>query len=405
MPSMNTDLPIRSGLILGRVLMGIAILGAGLTITGYFVASRPSIDASYDPTPLLGRWTFREPARSRTTHPIFTDFQRDWGRPNGNETQVKAGAWKARMTALTRLARLGPEILPLLLQGMDDRDSEVRELAAQAMGCLGDRSVVSRLDRAICEDPSSTVRIYSAIARGSIAGDLPQGLVQAILKGDPSPMVRARLELAQTRGNSPGFPSVRELFAAYDLNRMDTARVGELAPDFSLNDLDGVTHRLSDYRGQKDVVLVFVYGVTCFYCTGHASNMRNKIAEFDAAGVQVLLVEANEPYRVAATSKESKLETSDPRLKLLLDPAHVAAATYGVAMQMNHIEWLNRPATFLIDRRGVIRKSWISRHVSDRPTPEVLLDEVKHQRQAAVASPSISPLGRKHLLGQEPGTE
>jgi peroxiredoxin len=34
-------------------------------------------------------------------------------------------------------------------------------------------------------------------------------------------------------------------------------KVGDLAPDFTLPATDGKTYRLSDFRGQKNVVLAF----------------------------------------------------------------------------------------------------------------------------------------------------
>jgi peroxiredoxin len=35
---------------------------------------------------------------------------------------------------------------------------------------------------------------------------------------------------------------------------------GQLAPDFELKDVSGKTFRLSDYRGQKVIVLAFLRG-------------------------------------------------------------------------------------------------------------------------------------------------
>jgi peroxiredoxin len=35
---------------------------------------------------------------------------------------------------------------------------------------------------------------------------------------------------------------------------------GQSAPDFELQDTNGKSHRLSDYRGQKNIVLAFLRG-------------------------------------------------------------------------------------------------------------------------------------------------
>jgi peroxiredoxin len=40
----------------------------------------------------------------------------------------------------------------------------------------------------------------------------------------------------------------------------DTPQIGDPAPDFSLPDTSGKMHRLSDYRGDMAVVLVFNRG-------------------------------------------------------------------------------------------------------------------------------------------------
>lgn len=52
-------------------------------------------------------------------------------------------------------------------------------------------------------------------------------------------------------------PDVRDTIAGYDLTKMNSARMGKAAPDFSLNAPTGKSYRLSQFRG-KIVILTFV---------------------------------------------------------------------------------------------------------------------------------------------------
>ena len=54
------------------------------------------------------------------------------------------------------------------------------------------------------------------------------------------------------------------------------------------------------------------------------------------------------------------------------------SATYGVAFQMRiHTELSNRPATFIIDRQGIIRYARRGRTFGDRPKLEEIEAELK----------------------------
>jgi RNA polymerase sigma factor (sigma-70 family) len=55
-----------------------------------------------------------------------------------------------------------------------------------------------------------------------------------------------------------GESAARKALLKYDPAQIDTARLGKLAPDFSLTDISGRTYRLSDFRGKQPVLLVFI---------------------------------------------------------------------------------------------------------------------------------------------------
>ena len=83
--------------------------------------------------------------------------------------------------------------------------------------------------------------------------------------------------------------------------------------------------------------------------------MRDELGGEDGIA-QVLAIDPHESWSAKYLLKDSGLETADVNFPLLMDPSLTVSATYGVAFQMRiHTELSNRPATFIIDKQGVIR--------------------------------------------------
>ena len=166
--------------------------------------------------------------------------------------------WKVRMEALVRLARAGPAVVPVLAEALQKGAPSKREFAAQALVHFAEPSTQPGLERALA-DAKSGVRLYAILAL-SMFGRLPATeRNQQILRNDPSfwgvrPLMAAALE----REHRPDAAHLRKLLADYDLRQLDSARLGQMAPDFTLADIKGKTYRLSQFRGQKTVVLRFI---------------------------------------------------------------------------------------------------------------------------------------------------
>ena len=105
--------------------------------------------------------------------------------------------------------------------------------------------------------------------------------------------------------------------------------------------------------------------------------------EFEAKGTQILIVFCQEPAHIRLALKGLKVkyvgplrevcdEAGKPVFPLLADPASTASATYGVAFQ-GFVGTHNRPATFVIDREGVIHFEAKKGDVGDQPSAERLL--------------------------------
>jgi HEAT repeat protein len=172
--------------------------------------------------------------------------------------EKRNAGWKERMEALVGLARIGPAAVPVLVEALKGGQPATREFAAQALVLFADAKTRPALERALA-DPKPGVRLY-AIQALSMLGPLPRTKEnERILTSDPAfwsvrPMMAAALE----RADRPNQAELRKALADYDLSKMDNARVGELAPDFTLTDFTGKTYRLSQFRGKKAVVLRFI---------------------------------------------------------------------------------------------------------------------------------------------------
>lgn len=68
----------------------------------------------------------------------------------------------------------------------------------------------------------------------------------------------------------------------------DLVEVGDEAPDFTLVDLEGNTHQLSDYRGEG--VFLNFWGTWCGPCKKEMPHMEKYYNEFKDEGVNILAV-------------------------------------------------------------------------------------------------------------------
>ncbi len=112
-------------------------------------------------------------------------------------------------------------------------------------------------------------------------------------------------------------------------------------------------------------------------CHGQLAQLRDKLQDFEDAGTQLLAVDPHESYSAKRFLRDVGLNAGSVGYPLLQDPTQTVSAAYGVAMQMRiHTELSNRPATFVIDRDGIIRYERRATTFADRPSPSGLLKEV-----------------------------
>ena len=190
-------------------------------------------------------------------------FQKAWKPLAGREHMrpLDDTGWKARLEAIKKLAGAGEKAVPVLADALQKGDDDTRVFVAQALALLPDKAAKAQLADAL-KDKHPAVRLYALDAL-SMFGKLPdEEPYQMLRQKDVNRDVRSHAGFAIERDDKPRPEAIRQALREYDMTKMATAKLGEKAPDFTLTSAAGKEVRLSDFRGKKSVVLVFVYGDT-----------------------------------------------------------------------------------------------------------------------------------------------
>ncbi len=132
---------------------------------------------------------------------------------------------------------------------------------------------------------------------------------------------------------------------------MARLEVGDMAPPFSLQDQEGNTTALADFKGRK-LLLYFYPKADTPGCTKQACSIRDAMGELADADVVAAGISPDPP---------AKLKKFDGRydlgFPLLSDPDHAVALAYGAwgekSMYGKTYEGVIR-SSFLIDENGAI---------------------------------------------------
>ncbi|MET9978343.1 peroxiredoxin [Streptomyces microflavus] len=130
--------------------------------------------------------------------------------------------------------------------------------------------------------------------------------------------------------------------------------VGTEAPDFELKDNHGRTVRLADFRGGKNVVLLFYPFAFTGVCTGELCALRDELPRFENADTQLLAVSNDSIHTLRVFAEQEGLE-----YPLLSDfwPHGETSRAYGV---FDEDKGCAVRGTFIIDKAGTVRWSVVN---------------------------------------------
>ncbi|MGD6804094.1 thiol-disulfide oxidoreductase ResA [Rossellomorea aquimaris] len=131
------------------------------------------------------------------------------------------------------------------------------------------------------------------------------------------------------------------LYANFTKEERGVLKAGDQAPDFVLQDMEGNTHQLSDYKGQG--VFLNFWGTWCKPCEKEMPYMENQYQAFKDEGVQILAVNVGESdFQV-----NKFIEEHDLTFPVVVDSEIDVQNAYGIKPL---------PTTLLVDENGIIQR-------------------------------------------------
>jgi peroxiredoxin Q/BCP len=128
-------------------------------------------------------------------------------------------------------------------------------------------------------------------------------------------------------------------------------KVGDKAPDFTVNDQDGNTVSLDNFKGKK-IVIYFYPKDNTPGCTAESCNLRDNYTALQAAGYEVLGVSTD-----SEKSHQKFIEKQNLPFRLLADTEKQLHEKYGtwVEKSMYGRKYMGTArTTFIIDENGII---------------------------------------------------
>ena len=143
-------------------------------------------------------------------------------------------------------------------------------------------------------------------------------------------------------------------------------QVGQAAPDFTLKNTDMQDVSLNAFRGQKNVVLLFVPLAFTGVCTTELCSVRDNLANYANLNAEVFGISVDSPFSQKAWKEKEQLNFA-----LLSDFNRQAVKAYGAQYDsLLGFQGVAKRAAFVIDKQGTVRYAEVLEDARNLPNFE-----------------------------------
>ena len=152
-----------------------------------------------------------------------------------------------------------------------------------------------------------------------------------------------------------------------------SVQIGQEAPDFTLKDTETQDVALSGFRGQKNVVLLFVPFAFTGVCTNEMCSVRDNLGTYGQLDAEVLGISVDSPF----AQKQWK-EKENLNFTLVSDFNRSVSKAYGAQFDdLMGFSGVAKRATFVIDKAGKVQYAEVLESPRDLPDFEKIQETLR----------------------------
>jgi len=154
-------------------------------------------------------------------------------------------------------------------------------------------------------------------------------------------------------------------------------KVGDAAPSFSLKNTNNESVSLSDFKGKKNVVILFFPAVGTSVCEKELCSTRDGMKDYENLDAQVLAISVDGPF--AQKLWADKHQFNFPVLSdFNKEVAPVYGAFYDVWLPGKwDLKGVAKRSAFIVDKKGVIQYAEVLEVAGDEPNYTAIQDTLK----------------------------
>jgi len=146
---------------------------------------------------------------------------------------------------------------------------------------------------------------------------------------------------------------------------LDPIPVGKAAPNFTATTAEGKTIKLSNYKGKKNLVLVFYQGSFCSVCGAQLTNLQNHLSNFKEQDAEIIAISADDKAHALQSVGEHGLT-----FPVVPDENKKVIHQFGIGNVSKHgIAW---PSLFVVDKKGIVQLSFANQEGHRLHSNEIL---------------------------------